>query len=159
MWGLHVEFSLSLAIIVLWQITITAVGWAFLAWWLAKHNGDWQDAGMPMTLILTALAVLSVEDKKSTMPGYCHHNVDHCMERLGAANECPKELSVKHSVSVRLHVQLYPKQALPFADDCHSAGSSGIISLRAHVKYLLPQPCLSQRLTQICLDLLSSPVA
>jgi hypothetical protein len=57
MWGLHVEFSPSLAIIVLWQITITAAGWAFLAWWLAKHNGDWQNSGMPITLILTALAV------------------------------------------------------------------------------------------------------
>ena len=57
MWGLHVEFSPSLVVIVLWQIAISVVGWMFLTWWLTKHHGDWQDAGVPATLILTALVV------------------------------------------------------------------------------------------------------
>jgi hypothetical protein len=57
MWGLHVEFSPSLVIVVLWQIAISAAGWVFLTWWLTKHNGDWQNAGVPVTLILTSLVV------------------------------------------------------------------------------------------------------
>jgi hypothetical protein len=57
MWGLYVEFMPSLLRIVLWQIAISTAGWAFLAWWLTKHNGDWQNAGVPITLILTALVV------------------------------------------------------------------------------------------------------
>jgi hypothetical protein len=57
MWGLHVEFSPSLVIIAMWQVAISSAGWVFLTWWLTRHNGDWQNAGMPVTLILTALVV------------------------------------------------------------------------------------------------------
>ncbi|KAG8525377.1 uncharacterized protein KY384_009021 [Bacidia gigantensis] len=60
MWGLQVELRPSFIRVLLWQIAITAAGWALLGWWLSRHRGDLQGAAVPITLILTALVALWV---------------------------------------------------------------------------------------------------
>ena len=58
MWGLLASTRPSFLRVLLWSIVITLAGWVFLAWWLAKHNGDWQNAGTPMALIIMAMTWL-----------------------------------------------------------------------------------------------------
>ena len=58
MWGLHVELRPWLFIVLIWQVIITAGGWAFMGWWLSRHNGDLQTAAVPITLIISALLTL-----------------------------------------------------------------------------------------------------
>ena len=58
MWGLHVELQPCFLVVLMWQIAITAGGWAFMGWWLSRHQGDLQDAAMPITLIVTAMMAL-----------------------------------------------------------------------------------------------------
>ena len=58
MWGLHVELRPSFLVVLMWQIVITAGGWAFMAWWLSRHPGDLQNAAVPVTLIVMAVMAL-----------------------------------------------------------------------------------------------------
>lgn len=58
MWGLHVELRPSFLVVLMWQIAITAGGWAFMGWWLSSHKGDLQNAAVPVTLIVTAVIAL-----------------------------------------------------------------------------------------------------
>jgi hypothetical protein len=58
MWGLHVEWRISMIMVLLWQIIITAGGWVFFVWWLRQHPGDWSNAAIPMTLTLGAMMLL-----------------------------------------------------------------------------------------------------
>jgi hypothetical protein len=65
MWGLHAELRPCFLIILTWQIIITAGGWAFMGWWLSRHNGDLQNAAVPITLIVSALLMLWVPISES----------------------------------------------------------------------------------------------
>ena len=58
MWGLHVELRPCLLVVLMWQIVITAGGWAFMGSWLSSHKGDLQNAAVPVTLIVTAVMAL-----------------------------------------------------------------------------------------------------
>lgn len=58
MWGLHVELRPWLLIVLIWQVIITAGGWAFMGWWLSRHTGDLQTAAAPVILIISALLTL-----------------------------------------------------------------------------------------------------
>ena len=60
MWGLHVELCPSFFRVLLWQIAVTAGGWALMAWWLVHHKNDLQGASVPVTIIMTALMALYV---------------------------------------------------------------------------------------------------
>ena len=60
MWGLHVELCPSFFRVLLWQIAVTAGGWALMAWWLVHHKNDLQGASVPITIIMTALMALYV---------------------------------------------------------------------------------------------------
>lgn len=58
MWGLHVELRPCFLIVLMWQIIVTAGGWAFMGWWLSRYHGDLQNAAIPVTLIVTAIMAL-----------------------------------------------------------------------------------------------------
>ena len=58
MWGLHVELRPCFLVVLMWQIVITAGGWAFMGWWLSRHQGDLQNAAVPVTLIVMAVMAL-----------------------------------------------------------------------------------------------------
>ena len=58
MWGLHVELQPSFLVVLMWQVAITAGGWAFMGWWLSRHQGDLQNAAVPVTIIVTAMMAL-----------------------------------------------------------------------------------------------------
>ena len=60
LWGLHVELCPSFFRLLLWQIAVTAGGWAMMAWWLVHHKNDLQGASVPITIIMTALMALYV---------------------------------------------------------------------------------------------------
>ena len=58
MWGLHVELGPSFLAVMMWQVVITAGGWVFMGWWLLRHSGGFQDAAVPIKIILTAMLTL-----------------------------------------------------------------------------------------------------
>ena len=58
MWGLCAEYRLSFLRFVVWHALIAAGGLAFMVYWLSNHNGDWQNASVPILVILAALTVL-----------------------------------------------------------------------------------------------------
>ena len=60
MWGLQFELRPSFLRILLWQVVITAGGWALMVYWLMNHRNDLQGAGVPITLILSAMVALWV---------------------------------------------------------------------------------------------------
>lgn len=57
-WGLHAQVRISAAMVAVWQLAITAGGWIFVGWWLKDHPGDWQNASVPITLIIGAIMLL-----------------------------------------------------------------------------------------------------
>lgn len=58
MWGLQAVLRTSFVMVAIWQVLITAGGWAFMGWWLSRHSGDLQNAVIPVTVIITAIMVL-----------------------------------------------------------------------------------------------------
>ena len=57
MWGLNVEFRISFLVVMAWFVVIV-LGLVFGIWWYRTHNGDWQNAAVPVGTTLTTLAVL-----------------------------------------------------------------------------------------------------
>lgn len=57
-WGLHAQVRISAAMVAVWQLAITAGGWIFVGWWLKDDPGDWQNASVPITLIIGAIMLL-----------------------------------------------------------------------------------------------------
>ena len=60
MWGLHVELRISAAVVLAWLLFICAGGLGFFIWWMSRHNGDWQNAAVPLTVTMMALSSLLV---------------------------------------------------------------------------------------------------
>ena len=58
MWGLFAELRISFFRVLIWFLIIILFGWIFLAWWLAIRDSDLQNAAVPVTLIVMALASL-----------------------------------------------------------------------------------------------------
>ena len=58
--GLFAECRPSFFRVALWTLFILATGFIVFGWWLATHSGDWQNAGVLLTLIFMALAFLWV---------------------------------------------------------------------------------------------------
>ena len=60
MWGLHAELRISAAMVLLWMSIIVVGGLIFFVWWIRLHEGDWQNAAVPLTITLMALGTLFV---------------------------------------------------------------------------------------------------
>ncbi len=58
MWGLLVEFRISLLRVLFWQVLLTLGGFGFWGWWLKKHPGDLQAASVPVTVIIACMMML-----------------------------------------------------------------------------------------------------
>ena len=43
-----------------WLFVLTVGGWVFFVEWMSVHGGDWQNAGVPATLVMMAVGGLFV---------------------------------------------------------------------------------------------------
>ena len=60
MWGLHVELRTSAAVVLAWLLFISVGGLGFFVWWMRRHDGDWQNAAVPLSVTMMALSSLLV---------------------------------------------------------------------------------------------------
>lgn len=55
--GLPIVFAVSFAYVCIYHFIVLAGPFAFFAWWLTAHSEDWQNASVPMTVVLGALSL------------------------------------------------------------------------------------------------------
>lgn len=56
-WGLEAMFAVSFAYVFIYHCTIIAGPFAFFFWWLRTHPDDYQNAAVPVTIVLGGLSL------------------------------------------------------------------------------------------------------